>query len=183
MSGPRVFLDACVLYPPLMRTLVIGAAEAGLFEPFWSARVLDEWRIAIAAKQGPEAAARADAAAEGLAARFPESRVETAPEREAALARLMRDPADAHVLAAAAGAGADILLTFNLRDFPARLLAGEGLAARHPDGFLWELWSDHPETLAALVRAALPGEDPSGLRRALKRARLPRLGKALEAAA
>jgi len=28
-----VFLDACVLYPPLLRRLLIGAAEAGLYRP------------------------------------------------------------------------------------------------------------------------------------------------------
>lgn len=180
-AAPRAFLDACVLYPPLLRALLAGAAVAGLFRPLWSVRVLDEWLIAAAAKRGPAAAAEAEAAAAALAARFPGGAVPPAPAREARLAAAMRDPADAHVLAAAAEAGADLLVTFNLRDFPARLMAGEGLAAEHPDSFLWTLWSDAPEAVAAVVREALPGEDAAGLRRALKRARLPRLGKALEA--
>jgi predicted nucleic acid-binding protein len=178
-----VFLDACVLYPPVMRALILGAAEAGLFTPAWSARVLAEWRIAVARKEGPEAALAVDAAQARLRAAFPEGEAVPDPDTEAALVPLLPDPADAHVLAGARAAGAGTLLTLNLRDFPRRLMAGEGIAARHPDGVLWELASHAPERFAALVRAATGTGDPAAQRRALKRARLPRLGKAMEAGA
>ncbi len=173
-----VFLDACVLYPPLVRALLLGAAEAGLFRPAVSPRVLDEWLIATARKT-PEALGAAEAARARLEARFPEARVAPDPDLEAALA--LPDPADAHVLAAAAAAGAGTLLTFNLRDFPARALAGHGIAPRHPDGFLWELHGAPGGDLARLLETTLPGLDPQARRKALKRARLPRLGKAQEA--
>ncbi len=82
---------------------------------------------------------------------------------------------------------ADLLLTFNLRDFPRRALAGadpgHALEARHPDGFLWELLSLAPGPMAGVVAAALAqaGIAPGRARAALKRAHLPRLGKAWEA--
>jgi hypothetical protein len=75
-------------------------------------------------------------------------------------------------------------VTFNLRDFPVRRLAGFGIAPRHPDGFLWECLSKHPEAMAGAIRAACAAagaEAPGDARRALKRAKLPRLGKAWEA--
>ena len=49
----RVVLDACVLFPTVMREMLMGAAKAGLFEPRWSSRILEEWALA-ARKIGPE---------------------------------------------------------------------------------------------------------------------------------
>ena len=175
----RVFLDACVLYPPLVRALLLGAAGAGLFEPLWSARVLDEWRIAVAAKQGIGAEDDAVTAQAVMADRFPAARVEAGAALEAAIR--LPDPADSHVLAAAVAGRAAVLLTFNLRDFPRRVLAGHGIEARHPDGFLWEMLSHEPARMgvaaeAALAEARVPWQRA---RPALKKAKLPRFGKAL----
>ena len=44
----RVMIDACVLYPTVMREVVLGVAAAGLFEPRWSPRILEEWARATA---------------------------------------------------------------------------------------------------------------------------------------
>jgi len=170
-----VFLDACVLYSPLVRGLILGAAEAGFLAPLWSPRVLDEWRIAVARKVGPDAVAEMEAAEAAMAARHPHAAVMArAPVEHTA----MPDPNDAHVLAAAAAGGAEVLLTFNIRDFPARVLAPVRLTARHPDSLLWELYGGCAgAVLDRLIREALPGRDRAGRRAALKRARLPRLGK------
>ncbi|MEM1344409.1 MAG: PIN domain-containing protein [Pseudomonadota bacterium] len=179
MAHETVFLDACVLYPPLVRTLALKAANAGLYRPLWSARVLDEWRLALARKETPEAVLQAEAAIAGMGAAFPNALAPSDPGLEATLS--LPDPADAHVLAAAAGGGATILLTFNLRDFPPRTAAAHGLGVRHPDGFFWELFSHHPETMDAVLASALPDEEADGRRRALKRAKLSRFAKAVMA--
>ena len=44
----KAVLDACVLYPTVLREILILAAEAGLYEPVWSDRILAEWRHAAA---------------------------------------------------------------------------------------------------------------------------------------
>src|SRR5437868_940606 len=46
------------------------------------------------------------------------------------------DPDDRHVLAAAIQARAEVIVTFNLSDFPAATLANHAITARHPDLFL-----------------------------------------------
>jgi hypothetical protein len=110
---------------------------------------------------------------------FPDASVIPDPAIEQTLD--LPDRADIHVLAAAIAAGAGELLTFNMRDFPARRLSVHGIVPRHPDGFLWEMLSHEPELVGqAISQAAAENghSDPDSIRRALKRAHLPRLAKA-----
>ncbi|MCH8168823.1 MAG: PIN domain-containing protein, partial [Proteobacteria bacterium] len=138
-----------------------------------------EWRIAAARDGGTRAESWVDTVIARMETNFPDARVAPDPETEATLD--LPDPADIHVLAAAIAAGAEILLTFNLRDFPVRRLSAHGIAPRHPDGFLWELYSDAPEAVGSAIRqaaAVIGAEQPDAIRRALKRANLSRLAKA-----
>ncbi len=56
-------LDACVLYPTVMREILLGATAAGLVQPLWSDKILEEWARA-ARKRDPdqEAVARGEIA-------------------------------------------------------------------------------------------------------------------------
>jgi predicted nucleic acid-binding protein len=177
----KAVLDACVLYPTVLRELLQGAGEAGLYQPVFSDRILREWILATA-KLGPEFPAFAAAEAAVLRAAFPRALVREHPEIEARL--LLPDPNDRHVLATAIASGADAIVTFNAQDFPGHVLASEGLQRRDPDGFLWELQSRHPDVMAGIVETvrakaeAISGQ-PMPLKALLKRARLYRLAKAL----
>lgn len=175
----KAVLDACVLYPPIMRELLIGAAERGLFHPVWSARILEEW-VRATAKLGPIAQAQARGAAVVLAAQMPQAMQDPAPGLEARLH--LPDENDIHVLAVAVASGADAIVTLNAADFPRGVLAGEGLERRDPDGFLWELASHHPlamRDVAAQVvaRADALGPQVTDVRRFFKGARLPKLAR------
>ena len=63
------------------------------------------------------------------------------------------DAGDRHVLAAAIRGQADVIVTRNLRDFPADRLAPHGLAAQHPDTFVTSLFDASPEGVLAAVRS------------------------------
>ena len=39
----KAVIDACVLYPTVLREIVLGLARAGLITPVWSDRLLEEW--------------------------------------------------------------------------------------------------------------------------------------------
>lgn len=178
----KVVLDACVLYPTVLREILIGVAEAGLYTPLWSARILEEWARATR-KIGPGAEAQARGEVDLLKARWPGASIAPQPGLEARLH--LPDDNDIHVLAVAIAGSADAILTFNARDFPRHVLAAEGVARRDPDGFLWELWSHHPEVVGEVIRGVqataerLSGQ-PQPLKPFLKRAGLPRLAKALQ---
>lgn len=180
----KVLLDACVLYPTVLREILQGCAAAGLYKPLWSERILEEWaRAAARLSAGDEVQARGEVAA--LKARFPGASVAPRPGLESRLH--LPDENDIHVLAAAIAGGADAIVTQNRADFPRATLAAEGLDRLDADAFLWALWSDHPQAVEAVVEAvrakaeALSGQ-PQPLRALLKRARLFRLGRALETA-
>lgn len=176
----RLVLDACVLYPTVLREILTGVASAGGFAPLWSARILAEWQHA-AARLGAGGATTAAGEIALLRARWPEAEIAADPTLEARLS--LPDPADCHVLAAALLGQADAIVTLNLRDFPRNRL--EGLRALPPDDLLMDLWladSALVETVVAQVQNRT--EQVSGraqpLRPLLKRAKLPRLGKALD---
>ena len=178
----RAVIDACVLYPTVLREIVLGVARAGLIAPLWSDRLLEEWARTAARHGGSvdEALARGEIAALGIS--FPQARVLADQSLEAQL--WLPDSGDIHVLATAITGRAQAILTLNLRDFPARELVGHGVEAIHPDACLHALWLERPETVASVVGAVharaerLAGEGMA-LRGLLRRAKLPRLAKAL----
>jgi hypothetical protein len=176
-----VLIDACVLYPTVMREVALGAAKAGLFQARWSARILEEWTRATL-KLGPEAHIMAQGEAASLSAKFPDAIV---PVRQGLQERLwLPDPNDIHVFASAISGSADVILTMNAKDFPRDILAEEGVSRADPDGFLLGLAEANPEIMGEIVDGIvgqarrLSGEDWN-TRSLMKKARLPRLGKRL----
>lgn len=177
----KAVLDACVLYPTVLREILIGCARQNLFEPLFSERILREWVLATQ-KLGPGAMVVAEGEAALLRAHWPKALIRERPDVEARLS--LPDPNDVHVLAIAIAGHADCIVTFNAQDFPRHLLAEEGLERRDPDGFLWELHSGFPQRVSSVVeQVRQTAERLSGsempLKSLLKRARLHRLAKAL----
>ena len=135
-------------------------------------------------KLGPEGAAQARAEVALLKASWPQAVVAPAPGVEARL--WLPDAADVHVLAAAITGHADAIVTVNNKDFPRQTLAEEGLERIGPDQLLYDLWLKDPAVMEALgVKVLAEANRLSGgaweIRPLLKKARLPRLAKALAA--
>lgn len=63
------------------------------------------------------------------------------------------DPDDRRVLAAAIRGRADVIVTMNLKDFPAEILAPLGMEAQHPDEFVMNLLGLAPGTVLAAAQA------------------------------
>lgn len=179
----KLALDACVLFPTVLREVLLAVAGQGLFTPLWSDRILGEWQRA-AARYGAVSEGEALAAISRAHDMFPHACVRPQPGLESRLH--LPDENDIHVLATAIAGNADAIVTLNAKDFPRGTLQAEGLTRRDPDGLLWEFWSYHPEQVEAAleqVRATasrLSCEDKS-LKPLLKRAKLTRLARAVAA--
>ncbi len=177
----KILIDACVLYPTVMREVVLGVARTGLFTPLWSPRILEEWARA-AAKLGPGGEAQARGEIALAQAAWPRAEVRYPPELEARL--WLPDPSDVHVLASAVAGSADAIMTVNAKDFPRHVLAEEGVMRVDPDGYLLGCAEASPDLVRPVADAVLAearrlsGEDWE-MRKLMKKARLPRFGKAM----
>ncbi len=144
-----VVYDACVLYPAPLRDLLMRVALTGLVQAKWTDQILDECFVNIAAQ-------RPDLPAERLrrtrALMIQAVRDCMVVGYESMIDGLMLpDVDDRHVLAAAIRAGAQAIVTANLKDFPAAALAPYGVSALHPDEFLHDLVDLAPEMMLGLV--------------------------------
>ncbi len=175
----KVVLDACVLYPTVMRCALIAVAKCGGFQPLWSARILEEWARATR-KLGPVAEMQARGEIALLRAHWPKATVAECSGLEARL--FLPDPNDVHVLATAISSSADMIVTMNAKDFPRGILAEEGVLRHDPDGFLVDCANrDYDGVSTALASVATTASQMDGCDRELstllKKARLPRLAK------
>ncbi len=118
--------------------------------------MLDETQAAIArilaAKGFPDAADRARRARSVMDAAFEEATVRDFDDFLSVGAGLP-DPKDVHVVAAALKIRATTIVTDNLRDFPAAILAPLNIEARSPDAFIADTIALDPgKAVAALKR-------------------------------
>jgi predicted nucleic acid-binding protein len=134
VPGFTALLDACVLYPAPIRDLLIETANTHVYRARWSDHIHDEWIRNVLKnnpKATPEALARTrqlmnEAVPDALITGY-ESLIESIE---------LPDTKDRHVLAAAVVGRADVIVTANLKHFPADSLSPYGIEAQHPDEFL-----------------------------------------------
>ena len=132
-------IDACTLVSPLKRNLLLSLAEVGFFRLRWSSRILDETEAAIEKiltdKGVNDAADQAKQARANMEAAFEDAMV-TDFDNFLPAASSLPDPGDAHVIAAAAKTQASMIVTENLKHFPAAILEKLNMEAKSADAFI-----------------------------------------------
>lgn len=132
-----VILDACVLANQRVTDLLLRLAETPrLYLPYWSDRILDETDRTLEKLGWP--ADLIPHRREQITTHFPESLIEGFEPIESCVTN---DPKDRHVLAAAIRGKCEVIVTFNLKDFPAESLEPWQIEAHHPSKFLASLYS------------------------------------------
>lgn len=130
MSFPA-FLDTNVLYRALINDFILELADRGLFRPLWSKEVLAELsKNLVANREDPHLVDKRISTMEHY---FSDAIVTGYDDLVSAMTN---DAKDRHVLAAAVRGCADVLVTFNLKDFPPRSVEPFDLEVVHPDDFL-----------------------------------------------
>lgn len=133
MSIP-VLYDACVLYGNEVRDLLIRIAIAGLVRAHWTDEILDEAFGNLVVNRPDLSPERLTVTRERMNTALPGALVSGYESLTEALK--LPDPDDRHVLAAAIAAGAVVIVTSNLDDFPAETLQPFGVEAKTPDDFV-----------------------------------------------
>ena len=144
-----VVYDACVLYPAPLRDLLMHLALSDLYRARWSDMIHDEWIRNVRANR-PDLSPQRLENTRALMNHSVRDCVVTSFEYLIDSINLP-DSDDRHVVAAAIHSGASLIVTFNLKDFPANALKPYNLAAQHPDDFIVDLLDLHP---AGVLEAA-----------------------------
>lgn len=119
-------LDTSVLWPSLQRDFLLSLHIQGAYRAVWSDAILGELHFAEVAKlvrrgvRESEAVDRADRLIGEMRTHFADSLVSEWEPHEGTFG--LPDENDEHVLAAALVGGAEVIVTHNLKDFPADLL-------------------------------------------------------------
>lgn len=148
MQRLRLFLDANILVDAQIRDIFLTVGEAGLIDVYWSEAVLDETRRALATQRDIENT-RIDYLMSTIKAAFPRAIV--ASRNISPVDAVLPDADDLHVLAAAVSAECDFLVTNNLRDFPAEVVAQFGLSVVNADNAIALLAQDFASHLPAII--------------------------------
>jgi PIN domain len=147
-----VLLDACVLIPmPLADTLLRLAASPRLYHPKWTDQIMIEVNRNLQEKFGVSAEKVQHRESE-IRRHFPEAWVDG---YEDLISAVTNQEKDRHVLAAAVRARAEIIVTYNTKDFPRSSLAPYSIIAQGPTTFLRNLFELDPAAVPlALKRQA-----------------------------
>lgn len=147
--------DANVLYSAPLRDLFIRLAQAGLILPRWTNEIHEEWIRNVVQDYHTITREKAERVRDLMNAHVRECLVTGYEELTESLS--LPDPDDRHVLAAAIRANAEVIVTFNLKDFPAGVLASHNIEALHPDEFLMSLFDAAPGPVCAAVKRQREG--------------------------
>ena len=142
--------DACVLYPAPLRDLLVRLAITGTFRAKWTDAIHDEWTRNLLANRPDLKPEQLERTRQLMNTHVQDSLV-TGYENLIPILSLP-DQDDRHVLAAAIRSNADVIVTFNLSDFPASTLKAYSVEAQHPDEFLTNLLDLHPWAFCKAVR-------------------------------
>jgi predicted nucleic acid-binding protein len=141
------FLDTCTVYGSVLNDLILWLAEGGAFRPLWSAGVMKELQENLV-EDGVDASL-AEKRVRQMRAFFPDAMVDG---YETLIDSMTCHPRDRHVLAAAVRANAEVLVTFNLKDFPDDCVAGYEIDVVHPDDFLLDQLDLYPSLVMRSLR-------------------------------
>ena len=144
-----VILDANVLFPFRVRDVLLTFAQEGLFRARFTDEIIGEWtRNLIRQKPHLEASVLAQVAA----LRFAFDDCFVTGHKPLIAGLTLPDKDDRHVLAAAIRCSAQIIVTENLKDFPASVLGQYDLEALGADDMLANTFDLFPQRGSRALR-------------------------------
>jgi predicted nucleic acid-binding protein len=135
----NALLDANIFYSAILRDIFIRLGQADLYQARWSDDIHGEWMKNLHHKRPDISTEKLDTLRQLIDNAIPDCKVSNYEH----LINLidLPDAKDRHILAAAIIGRCDVIITFNLKDFPKEELALYGVEAQHPDNFLSNLLS------------------------------------------
>jgi hypothetical protein len=135
--GFTAILDANVLYPAPVRDMLLYLASTELYNPKWTDEIQDEWIRNLLLNRTDLKRKNLLAAQAAMNDAFPDANI---TQYEALITSLsLPDENDRHILAAAIKDKVDVIVTFNIKDFPVAIVRQFDIEIQHPDYFVSNL--------------------------------------------
>lgn len=145
-----VVLDACVLYPPSLRDLLLTLSALDAFDVCWSESILEELSRNVVADNPQLHPVRFNEHTLGeMRKHFPEAMTTLT---QAEIDRMDNHPKDRHVAAVGITRRADGIVTLNLKDFTGNVLDEAGVAVITPGQLVERALDEAPELVGQAVR-------------------------------
>jgi hypothetical protein len=154
MTTSRVVLDACVMLPLPLNSLLLTLADAELFRPVWTPDLLDEVERNLSDESSGHPPQQAARRVQQMRRAFPLAEDESHGYR-ALIPAMTNDPRSRHVLAAAVRSGAASIVTATLPDFPPAALEPFDVEAIHPDEFLCDQLDLDPDAVIECIHVLI----------------------------
>lgn len=148
-EGPIAVLDSCILHSAALRDFLLCQAAAGLFRPRWSEDIHEEWMRTLLERRPNLSLQKLERTRKRMEEKFPAGLVTDYQWIIPSL--VLRDEKDKHVLAVAIAANAELIVTKNLKDFPASALAPHRIWAIDPDDFAIMLLEREQEMVVTAI--------------------------------
>lgn len=136
-SNFTALYDACVLYPGPLRDLLMQLALTDLFRARWTEKIHEEWIHNLLKNRSDLTLEQLTRTKEMMNSHVRDCLISDCEGLIPSLT--LPDPDDCHVFAAAIKGNVDVIVTTNLKDFPADVLDSYGIEAQHPDDFVSNL--------------------------------------------
>lgn len=150
MSNFSVIYDACVLYPAPLRDLLVYLALSDLFRAKWTDKIHEEWIRNVLKNRPDLTLAQLYRTRDLMNENVLDCLVENYEEIIPTLA--LPDENDRHVLAAAIRSSASVIVTYNIKDFPKKILDAYEIEAQHPDEFIMHLLDLNQSIIFSLIK-------------------------------
>lgn len=150
MAGFTALIDSSVLYSNIVTDLIIETAKTGTFRARWTAQIHEEWMGALLDKRTDltrtQLLRRRDLMDKAVLDCLITGYEQLIPGLS------LPDLNDRHILAAAIVGKADVIVTYNLKDFPKEALVPFEIEVQDPDTFLVHQRSLDEERFLEIVR-------------------------------
>jgi hypothetical protein len=150
MTNFAVLYDACVLYPAPLRDLLMHLAVTDMYRAKWTNEIHEEWITNLLSNRVDLNRTYLEKTRDMMNSNVRDCLVEDYQYLIPVLT--LPDENDRHVLAAAIRANASVIVTYNLKDFPKKIMNQYGIEAQHPDEFIIHLFDLSSETVCLAVK-------------------------------
>jgi hypothetical protein len=150
VSNFTALFDACVLYSAPLRDFLMHLAVMDLFRAKWTDAIHEEWMRSLLVNRPDLSREQLERTRDLMNAHVRDSLVMDYEDLIPIL--VLPDPNDRHVLAAAIRSRSDVIVTYNLGDFPTEVLAKYGIECQHPDEFIIHQLDLAPNVVCAAAK-------------------------------